>query len=92
MIKFNIYCLLSIFISFLYLSTCLPSTIVSHIDHYHLRFVKEETPSIDSKNEKEQNEKDIDSPDRSESWTFWFPSNGIQDRERRPTGGCASDR
>ena len=46
MIKFNIYCLLSIFISFLYVNTSLSSTIVSHKAYYDLEFLTNETPSI----------------------------------------------
>ena len=46
MINFNIYRLISIFISFLYVNTCLSSTIVSHKAYYDLEFLTNETPSI----------------------------------------------
>ena len=46
MIKFNIYGLISIFISFLYVNTSLSSTIVSHKAYYDLEFLTNETPSI----------------------------------------------
>ena len=46
MINFNIYGLISIFISFLYVNTSLSSTIVSHKAYYDLEFLTNETPSI----------------------------------------------
>ena len=46
MINLNIYGLISIFISFLYVNTSLSSTIVSHKAYYDLEFLTNETPSI----------------------------------------------
>ena len=46
MTNFNIYGLISIFISFLYVNTSLSSTIVSHKAYYDLEFLTNETPSI----------------------------------------------
>ena len=46
MIKFNIYGLISIFISFLYVNTSFSSTIVSHKAYYDLEFLTSEAPSV----------------------------------------------
>ena len=46
MININIYALISVFISFLYVNTSLSSTIVSHKAYYDLEFLTNETPSI----------------------------------------------
>ena len=46
MIDLNLYRLMLIFISFLYVNTSLSSTIVSHKAYYDLEFLTNETPSI----------------------------------------------
>ena len=46
MIKLNLYSSMFIFISFLYVNTCLSSTIVSHKAYYDLEFLTNETPSL----------------------------------------------
>ena len=46
MINLNIYRLILIFITFLYVNTSLSSTIVSHKAYYDLEFLTNETPSI----------------------------------------------
>ena len=46
MINFNIYSLIWIFISFLYVNTSLSSTIVSHKAYYDLEFLTNETSSL----------------------------------------------
>ena len=46
MIRIKLHVILLTFFSFLYVNTCLSSTIVSHKAYYDLEFLTNETPSI----------------------------------------------